>query len=123
MKDLKLKVSQGIIHINSIRVLQYTNEVILLSLDFKQKYSAYSGRGDKLKFFFGSDEETLYVENANAELTEVEILNDEFDEADFHIHIRMGRYSAEIFIVRERPSSDEDIIWWDAMIWFLIYIH
>lgn len=102
----KIKVKQGIIHINSIVVLQCTDEVIWLSADCKQKYpeiTLYSGHG----VMVGANNHTLHVDDKNLDLTEISIsnLSDEWA-----VIAEAGRYTCSIVFVKfhDRFKSHND---------------
>jgi len=118
----KINVSQGVIHINSVGVRQATPEVILFTIDCKQKYpdiiSMGSGRNENGKhtqsIYIGASEHTLGVEPnvhedaASLELTQVEIEMDgvyEISLAD------AGRYSIHFALIKTDDDSFDDLYW------------
>jgi hypothetical protein len=103
MSKLKFKVTQGIIHVNSIRVLQCTEEALCFSVDFKQKYPEYLGYNEKdLIFSFNAGEHTIGVNDKEADPTDIVIVNPPFKRGSkVHVSVDMGRYSAIVFVVQE----------------------
>jgi len=118
----KINVTQGVIHVNSVMVRQATSEVILFTIDCKQKYpdivSMASGRNKKhtQSIYIGASEHTLGVDQnvledaASLELTRVEI---EMDEAyEYQISIAdAGRYSIHFALIKVEDDSFDDLYW------------
>lgn len=115
-KKIKFEVAQGIVHANSIRVLQSTSTTLCFSVDFEQKYVDYIGYSffPRLELTFGADEETLDVTDKEADNTDITIVNFPSKEGSkVHVAVDMGRYSATVFIIREAESLNRFRHWHD----------
>ncbi len=120
----KINVEQGVIHVNNVAVLQATPEVILLSIDCKQKYpeiiSTGSGTNDDgtatSSILIGISERTLradlnVLQNANdLNLTEVKI---EHGDTYMLLLAEAGRYSITFALIKVSEEF-EGLCWWDS---------
>ena len=109
----QFEVEQGIIHVNSIRVLQCTNEVICFSADFKQKYAEDGGFQDDGSITFYASDNTLHVMSKNARPTKVFVKNIPKHWACIKSSVQMGRYSALVILVKEEPDYKKFKHWSD----------
>jgi len=118
---MKIKVRQGIIHVNSVSMIQNTDEVICVSIDTKQKYPEYCGGGasseGEQSIYLGASERTLRIEDPDAGLTEIEI-NDLGDSGFEWIGLaESGRYNVYFVLVRRNDNHEEEwgeLDWWDT---------
>lgn len=109
-RKLRFSVNQGIVHANSIQVLQLTPTVLCFSVDFKQKYVDYVGYSfyPKLEFTFGADEDTLGVEDKELQNTDIAVLGFPVkSNSKLHVAVEMGRYSATVSIIRQAEDLEK----------------
>lgn len=104
MPQITLKVRQGIIHVNSVSVLQKTDEVICLSADCRQKYPEYWG-GDERSIYLGAKEGRTRVDDPNAGLTEIMV---EGLEGRWQTVCETGRYEALIVLVKVHDNPEAE---------------
>lgn len=117
---IKFKVQQGTVHVNSIRVLQATKEVICISVDFKEKYLEHvvKARENGVQFNYdilyggtlGSDKSAL------DKLTRIQILNlpKIWYRVKTSTFVSTGRYSSRICLVKEASEKAQmKLGYWD----------
>jgi hypothetical protein len=115
-KPISFEVNQGIIHINTISILQNTNDVLLFAVDCKQKYPVLIGiSGDNRFFSIGADKNTLCVPDPLLSYSEIRLVGwtDEDDLFDsFRIFTETHRYGFSIALIRYSASKRKDV-WTD----------
>lgn len=109
MKLPTFKVKQGIIHINNIDIMHCSEDVLVFSIDTRQKRPSYKGdTGGAFNFYVGADEETLNVEDPNAPDTEILIEdwgNTKGNMGDYWTFVEMGRYYLRFAITKVRRTA------------------
>jgi hypothetical protein len=117
MKPVEFKVGQGIVHANSIRVLQHTEDAVCFLIDFKQKYPNHIGHNSNPNFCFsfGADENTVGVVDKEADSTDIEVINlsKDWAEEKVLVAVQMGRYSATVFMIKKRSDLTKFNHWSD----------
>ncbi len=90
--EFSLDVTQGMIHINSISILQATSSVIYLSADSRQKYPADGDGGSFNEVIVTKSSRTLGVDKRRKKNTIIHI--DGLDEEGWRfIGVSTGRYT------------------------------
>lgn len=97
----KFKITQGIIHINSIDVMQCTEDTLVFSIDCRQKRPCYKGEtGDPcFGFYVGANEDTLHVDDPNSPDTKI-LIEGWGGKGDFWTFVEPGKYYIRFAIVR-----------------------
>lgn len=111
---IEFSVIQGIIHINSIRVLLATKDIIHVEVDTKQKYPERGGYSSDGSFPIPNREDTIGITDPSAPDTEVKILGiDSWLKGRIDISQSMLRYGCRITIVRVPEEYDMKDGYWD----------
>ena len=105
---MKIVVKQGIIHINSVSVLQASDTGIYLSADCKQKYPELLCLSDR-SVMIGANERTLNVHDRSFSPTEIIV---EDLEGKWCMVCEIGRYSVEILLVKLAEEGTLDHLHW-----------
>ncbi len=111
---MKISVTQGQIHVNSIILVTKHEDVHVYMADLRAKYAIVEGYGGCLdgeesteEIALGADEDTLWAEKTDAP-TSIEF---ETGSEDWTCHARVGRYNVYITLFRNR--DDCEMVWTD----------
>lgn len=115
MKLPTFKIKQGIIHIDHIDVMHCSEDVLVFSVETKQKRTIYKGEAGtpsigSFGFYLGADEETLYVDYPHAPNTEI-LIEGWSEKGDFWMFVEAGKYYLRFAITKvERVAQfiDDD---------------
>ncbi len=111
---MKISVTQGQIHVNSIILVTKHEDVRVYMADLRAKYAIVEGYGGCLdskesteEVLLGSNKNTLRAEETDEPTT----IAFETGSEDWGLHATIGRYTAYIVLFRDR--DDCELVWAD----------
>jgi hypothetical protein len=119
---MKIRVRQGIIHVNSVSVMQKTDEVICLYVDTRQKWPELSAQGSgpeesEHSIYLDANERTLHVMDREAGAGPTEVLVEGLPEGHWTPVVQAGRYTVMFVLFKQGKAPEEEWgedDWWDT---------